>query len=333
MAATALQSLSYENALRQVWRDTLSSNQATQSWLTDLCMSTTTNQPQGETYGLLQAIGGFQKWQGPVTADSLTMWNKSVKPDSYHNSVFVPRLEWSFDHFNVIKPQVQEMGQSAENFKFKLVSDRINNGASEAGIDGANFFSTTHSWNGGANQSNLVSTNLNDLPANVRGTSTNPSAEEAGRLMMKGARTIIGFKNTRNEAQIVPSARFLVMVPMKYVEPFAEAIGQTTYSYGVGNPIATLSQANLNLTFSVVANPLLNDAGSGPFETSIAMFRVDAPMKPLILQELSPLNLNILAEGTEHWVKNNNALVMATWEGASANWMWTSALKLTMTRS
>jgi hypothetical protein len=24
---------------------------------------------------------------------------------------------------------------------------------------------------------------------------------------------------------------------------------------------------------------------------------------------------------------------MATWEGASANWMWTSALKLTMTRS
>ena len=327
MGATALSSLTYETALRQVWRETTSSNQVTSGWINELCMSTTTNQPQGETYGLLQAIGGFQKWQGPVTADSLVTWNKSVKPDSYHNSVHVPRLEWTFDHFNVLRPQVQEMAIEADNFRFKLVTDRINNGHSETGIDDANFFSTTHSWNGGTNQSNLVSTNLNSLPAAVRGALTVPSAEEAGRLMMLGARTIVAFKNTRNTSQIIPTARFIVMVPISLVEPFAEAIGQTTYSYGVGNPIATLSRANLNFTFSVIANPLLN------FTDSIAMFRVDAPLKPFILQELSPLSLEVFAEGTEYYKLNNQALVSARWEGATANWMWLNALKLTMTRS
>lgn len=338
MATSTLSQLSFERAMRQVWRDELEQNQISATWVSELAQTVTSNQPRGETYGMLGALGGWQKWAGPITADTLKFWEKSIVPASYHNTMFVRREDWSFDRFGVVRPQVAGLADTGLQFQYKLLTDRIANGTTEVAIDGANFFSTTHNWGGGA-QSNLVSVNLNDLPAGVRGTTTNPSAEEAGRLMLRGAREIIGFRNTSHQRKMVSSARFLVMVPLKYAEPFAEAVGQTSYSYGVGNPIPTMSRAGLNFTFSVVVNPLLPDGSSETFETSIAMFRVDSPMKPFILQELKPdgqanaLWVEILAEGTEHWIKNHNAMFSARWEGAAANWMWDQAIKLTMTRS
>lgn len=335
MAPAPLQTLSYETALRQVFRDATSNNQVTQTWLNELCQSVTTNQPAGETYGFLQAAGGFQEWKGPVTAETIKMWTKSVVSKWYNRPIYVPRMEWSFDHFNVLRPQVQDAAEQADNLKFSLVTQVLNQGATSAqvGIDGANFFSTSHAWDGGTAQSNSISVNLNDLNAVVDGSGTQPSFEEAARLMMRGARTMIAFRNTAGERQVIPSARFLVMVPLHLAEPFGEAIQQKAYQYGVGNPIPTLAGAGLNFTYSVVVNPLLQEGSGEAFENAIAMFRVDAPMKPLMIQELQKLDVAILAEGSEYFTLNNQAVIMPTWAGAATNWMWTSALKITMTRS
>jgi hypothetical protein len=332
MVAAPLSSLTFDTALRQAFAES-SENTQISNWLGELAFQFSTTQPAGETYSMLSAVPEFKKWQGEITAEGLTTWQKTIVPSSWHDTIFIPRNEWRFDKFGVIQPQIATLAQEADNHKFKLVTNRINNGHAEAGIDGANFFSTLHQWNGGAAQSNLVSVNLNELPANVRGTGTQPSAEEAGRMILRGARVLMSFRNSQGNTNTVTSARFIVMVPMHYMEPYSEALGQVTYSYGVGNPIPMLQKAGVNFTFSLVVNPQLDESSGGPFENSVAMFRTDHPMKPLAIQELSPITIDVLGPDSEHARLNPNYIFSAKWEGESANMFWFNALKLTHTRS
>lgn len=258
---------------------------AQQAWWTRLAMHFASNQPS-ESYKWLGMVPQVREWIGgrqvqPLRSQGITIVNKT-----WESTIRVDADEQRRDKTGQIMVRVNELARRMATHPNKLLTELALNGEATACYDGQYFFDTDHSEGDSGTQSNDIAYDAS--------TPTVPSDAEMHAAIVKAISQIIAVKDDQGEPMNETAREFLVMVPMPFLASTLIALTATTVD-STTNPLSTSEPFRVTW----VANPRLT------WTTKFAVFRTDGSTRPFIFQEELPVQVQVLAEGSELEVNEN----------------------------
>ena len=258
---------------------------AESAWWTKLAMRFESTQ-ESETYRWLGMVPQVREWVGgrqvrPLRSSGVTIVNKV-----WESTVRVDADEMRRDKTGQIMVRVNELARRVALHPNKLLTELVLGGASGTAYDGVAYFATSHSEGDSGTQSNSITHDAS--------TPTAPTDAEMYEAIVRGIGQILGFRDDQGEPLNESASSFLVMVPMGFLSSTLIALSSKT--------------------IDASSNPL---AGSGPFEVKwvanprltwtdrFAVFRTDGEARPFIFQEELPVQVQVLAEGSELEINEN----------------------------
>jgi phage major head subunit gpT-like protein len=258
---------------------------AASAWWTRLAMRFASNQ-ESETYRWLGMVPQVREWKGgrkvrPLRPQGLTIvnkvWEATIRADSD---------ELRRDKSGQMLVRVSELARRVATHPNKLLTDLMLNGATANGYDGAPFFSASHSEGDSGTQSNSITHDAT--------TPTTPTADEMRDAVTRGIAQVLGFKDDQAEPMNESAREFLVVVPMPFLAATLAALTNRLIS-STSNPLASREPFRIDW----VANPRLT------WTDRFAIFRTDGQSRPFIFQEELPVQVQVLAEGSELEINEN----------------------------
>lgn len=280
-----------------------------------------TSDQESETYPFLGQSPAMREWIGGRQAKSLAGQALTIANRHYEATLEVAVRDARRDKTPQIEARVQDFADRSLTHWASLLSTLIANGESTVCYDGQFFFDTDHSEGSSGAQSNDIQVDISALTAQLHGAPAAPSVEEMQQAMLKGIAQIISVKDDQGEPMNESASSFLVMVP---VSLYMVAIAATS----------TLTQAALqnnmnpnliaNLSVQVVMNARLT------WTDKFAIFRTDSPIKALIRQSETDIDLKAKAEGSEFEFDNDAwQFGIDTWRNVGYGY-WQRAVLVTM---
>ena len=280
-----------------------------------------TSDQESETYPFLGQSPAMREWIGGRQAKSLAGQALTIANRHYEATLEVAVRDARRDKTPQIEARVQDFADRSLTHWASLLSTLIANGESTVCYDGQFFFDTDRSEGSSGAQSNDIQVDISALTAQLHGAPAAPSVEEMQQAMLKGIAQIISVKDDQGEPMNESASSFLVMVP---VSLYMVAIAATS----------TLTQAALqnnmnpnliaNLSVEVVMNARLT------WTDKFAIFRTDSPIKALIRQSETDIDLKAKAEGSEFEFDNDAwQFGIDTWRNVGYGY-WQRAVLVTM---
>jgi phage major head subunit gpT-like protein len=281
------------------------------AWWTRLAMHFASNQ-ESETYRWLGMVPQVREWVGgrqvrPLRSSGVTIVNKT-----WEATVRVDADEQRRDKSGQIMVRVNEMARRVATHPNKLLTSLILEGETTAGYDGQFFFDDDHVEGDSGVQSNDITFDVS--------TPTAPTEAEMHAAIVRAIGQVMSFRDDYGEPMNETAREFLVMVPMSFLPATLVALaGQTVDASS--NPLT----AGEPFKVSWVANPRLT------WTTKFAVFRTDSPTRPFIFQEELPVQVQVLAEGSELEVNENQHQYGVKAVHAAGYGLWQDACLVTLT--
>jgi phage major head subunit gpT-like protein len=258
---------------------------AAAAWWTKLVMRFASTQ-ESETYRWLGMVPQVREWRGgrqvrPLRSQGLTIVNKV-----WESTIRVDADEQRRDKSGQILIRVNEMARRVATHPNKLLTDLMLAGETGTGYDGQPFFSSAHSEGDSGTQSNSIGFDV--------GTPTAPTDVEMYMAIVAGISQILGQHDDQGEPMAEGAREFLVVVPMPFLSATLIALSAKTVA-DFDNPLRNPEPFRV----SWVANPRLT------WTDRFAIFRTDSQTRPFIFQEELPVQVQVLAEGSELEVNEN----------------------------
>ena len=258
---------------------------AQSAWWTRLAMHFASSQ-ESETYRWLGMVPQVREWVGgrrvrPLRAQGVTLVNKT-----WESTIRVDADEQRRDKTGQLMVRINELARRVATHPNKLLTTLIVGAETTPGYDGQYFFDTDHSEGDSGAQTN-------DLTYDAA-TPTAPTDTEMYEAIVKGIGQVMSFKDDQGEPMNEAAREFLVMVPMSFLSSTLIALASQTVEAS-SNPLA----AGEPFRVAWVANPRLT------WTDRFAIFRSDGSTRPFIFQEELPVQIQVLAEGSELEVNEN----------------------------
>ena len=258
---------------------------AQSAWWTRLAMHFASSQ-ESETYRWLGMVPQVREWVGgrrvrPLRAQGVTLVNKT-----WESTIRVDADEQRRDKTGQLMVRINELARRVATHPNKLLTTLIVGAETTPGYDGQYFFDTDHSEGDSGAQTN-------DLTYDAA-TPTAPTDTEMYEAIVKGIGQVMSFKDDQGEPMNEAAREFLVMVPMSFLSSTLIALASQTVEAS-SNPLA----AGEPFRVTWVANPRLT------WTDRFAIFRSDGSTRPFIFQEELPVQIQVLAEGSELEVNEN----------------------------
>ncbi|MBK9127882.1 MAG: Mu-like prophage major head subunit gpT family protein [Phycisphaerales bacterium] len=258
---------------------------AKSAWWTALAMQFQSNQPS-ETYRWLGMVPQVREWVGgrqvqPLRASGVTIANKT-----WEATVRVDADELRRDKSGQIMLRVSELARRVATHPNRLLTTLVEAGETTACYDGQFFFDTDHSEGSSGTQDNALTYNAI--------TPTAPADIEMRDAILRAIAQILSFKDDQGEPMNDTAREFLVMVPSNFLSATLAALASRELD-ATTNPLA----AGKHFKVSWIANPRLS------WTTKFAVFRTDGLTRPFIFQEELPVQVQVLAEGSELEINEN----------------------------
>lgn len=255
------------------------------AWWTKLAMRFASNQ-ESETYRWLGMVPQVREWVGgrqvrPLRSRGVTLVNKV-----WESTIRVDADEFRRDKTGQIMVRVNELARRVATHPNKLLTDLILAGAGSTSYDGAAFFSASHGEGDSGTQSNSISYDA--------ATPANPTEVEMRQAILKAIGQILAVKDDQGEPMNESARQFLVMVPMSFLSATLQALSSQLVDLS-SNPLAAQNPFRVEW----VANPRIN------WSDKFAVFRTDGESRPFIFQEELPVQVQVLAEGSELEINEN----------------------------
>jgi phage major head subunit gpT-like protein len=276
-----------------------------------------------ESYAFLGQSPAMREWIGGRQAKGLDANSQILTNRHYEATLEIAVRDARRDKTGQIIARINEFADRAITHWASLLSILLINAPSAVCYDGQYYFDTDHSEGDSGTQSNDISVDISTLPAAVHGASAaTPSMEEMQQAILAGIAQILSFKDGRGEPMNENAQSFMVIVPVSLFLVAVSAVSAVT--------TAALQQ-NLNpnliagLKIDVQMNPRLT------WTTSFAIFRTDSPIKGLIRQSETDVELKVKAEGSEFEFDNDAwQFGIDSWRTAGYGY-WQRACYVTMT--
>lgn len=250
-----------------------------------------------ETYPFLGQSPAMREWLGGRQAKGLSGNSVTLANKHYEATLEISVRDARRDKTGQIQARVEEFADRSITHWASLLSTLIANGASTVCYDGQYYFDTDHSEGSSGSQSNSIQVDISGLPVTVHGAAaTAPSMEEFQQSILAGISKMLSFVDNQGEPMNENARSFLAMVPSGlYLVAVAAVSGLTTAA--LQNNLNPNLIAGLNI--NVQMNPRLT------WTDQFALFRTDSPIKGLIRQSETDVELKAKAEGSEFEFDNN----------------------------
>lgn len=290
------------------------------SWVNAIANLFTSDQ-DSETYPFLGQSPAMREWIGGRQAKGLTGNALTIANRHYEATLEIAVRDARRDKTAQIEARVQDFADRSLTHWASLLSTLIAAGESTVCYDNQFFFDTDHSEGASGTQSNDISVDISALPATLHGVPAAPSVEEMQQSILRGIAQIISLKDDQGEPLNEAASSFLVMVPVSlYMVAIAACSTLTTAALAQNlNPNLV---ANLNVQVSMNARLTWTD--------KFALFRTDSPIKALIRQSETDIDLKAKAEGSEFEFDNDSwQFGIDTWRNVGYGY-WQRAVLVTM---
>ncbi len=290
-------------------------------WVNGVSMMFDSDQAS-EEYKWLGMSPAMREWVGGRLLKGLRENGITIENLHYEASINVFLHELRRDKTGQILTRIRELADRTNSHWASLLSTLIINGESTACYDGQFFFDTDHSEGDSGTQDNDLSIDISTLPVNVNGSVTAPSVAEMQNCILQAIQQIFGFVDDQGEPLNEDATDFIVMVPTTLWHPAAAAVSVPMLDTGQSNVIPNLGGLNL----SVVPNPRLNSSWTDQF----AVFRTGGNVSPFIRQQETPVELDVIAEGSElEKTEKRHMYGVDTWRNVGYGF-WQHACLVTM---
>lgn len=238
-----------------------------------------------------------RKHFGGLNLTKLRNLGIDITNDDYEASVWWSKHDWRRDKTGHLARRIPELARSYldhwNSLAVGIIEDNPN------AYDGVAYFSTAHSVGDSGTMDNALVAGT--LPALDVTDALRPTKDEALNILTGMAAHFFGFKDDQGRPANQAARDFLVVCPPPMAPGFISAVKDSLQSSGGSNELG-----NLGWNFIIVPEARLTDVND------LVMFRTDDKSSPaLILQEEDTPTVEILAEGSEHWIKNNEAIGVA----------------------
>lgn len=242
-------------------------------WAPMVAMRMDTDQAS-EEYRWLGMTPAVREWIGGRQASGLRESGITIANKTYEATLDVNADELRRDKSSQILLRVGELAGRVREHWDKLLSALIVTPGNA--YDGQGFYDTDHAEGDSGTQINLCA--AAQLPGLDITTAASPTVEEAQVIMLQAIAYMMGYKDDKGEPLNANAKGFGFMVPLNMYMPFAQAATMPLIASGSGAKTNIL--ANMpSFQIKVFPNPRLSTT------TVLYMFRIDAEMKPFIMQE------------------------------------------------
>jgi phage major head subunit gpT-like protein len=271
---------------------------AGQSWINQISMLFTSDQGS-ETYAWLGQTPVMREWIGGRQAKGFSEKKMVIHNRHFEATVAVMTHELRRDKTGQILVRIRELAERTNTHWASLLSQLMMQGEKEACYDGQAFFSPEHQEGKSGKQSNLIEVDKTALGIpKAELSSTEPNVKVMKAAILKGVRQILSLKDDQGEPLNENAKSFLALVPTSLMDVFNAAISSPVLSGAESNDLAT--SRNFSLDYAV--NPRL------PWENQFMLFRTDGSVAPFIRQEETPVELKVIANGSEEEFKEGRHL-------------------------
>jgi phage major head subunit gpT-like protein len=264
------------------------------AWINKIGMRFESNQ-ESETYQWLGAAPAMREWIGGRNAKGFRENGITIKNKKYEATIEVLVDELRRDKTDQIILRVMETADRTNAHWAKLLSALMVAGASTKCYDGSNFFADAHEEGDSGSQDNKVSVDISALPVGdttgAHGSVTAPSVGEMSGCIQAAIAALLGFKDDQGEPMNEGASEFIAMVPSTLYNAALSACTVPYLPQGMNNPLVAAGAYRV----TPIANVRLNSSWTDTF----AVFRADGLVKPFILQEELPVQVDAIAEGSE----------------------------------
>ena len=266
------------------------------SWVDKVAMEMPSNQ-ETETYrwaGMAPPLR--EKKESPQTR-GLKDYSKTLTNVEYDAEIAVRVADVERDKTDLIMARMRDLAKRDPQHWTALVAALINNGNTSGytSYDGQLFYDTDHVDGASGTLINYVQA-AQVASLNVT-TAASPTAAEMEAAILDSINYMMTYKDDQGEPMNEDANEWLVLCPATKI--WASAVG------AVKNEIinqSTSTLKNLDWKIEVAVSPRLTTT------TSFYVFRTDANVKPIILQNEKPGALWSIAEGSEHEKKQGEWL-------------------------
>lgn len=265
---------------------------AMKDWVGAISMPFDSDQ-ESETYKWLGMVPALREWIGGRQAKGFRENGITIENKKFEATLEILVDDIRRDKTGQINVRIDELAVRALQHWNKLLSTLINNGESQVCYDGQYFFDTDHSEGDSGTQDN-------DITYDVT-TTTDPTAAEMEKAILKAVSQILGFKDDQGEPLNDGASQFRVMVPTPFMAAAAAALKNPVIVDGSGSRTNTIVNIG-GFGFELDVNSRLT------WTTKFGVFRSDGITKPLIRQEETGVEVSAVAEGSEHEFKEDKHL-------------------------
>jgi len=244
-----------------------------------------------EQYAFLGQSPAMREWLGGRHAKGLNDNDLTIINKHYEATLEFRKRDLRRDKTGQIQARVEDFADRSLSHWGSLLSTLIINGESTVCYDGQFYFDTDHSEGDSGTQSNKIDVDISALPAEVHGTVTAPSKEEMQQAILKGIAQILSFVDDQGEPMNEMASGFDVLVPTSLYLTAIAAVSDLVN-------VAMAQNLNPNLIANLVVNVHMN-ARLNAWTDKFAIFRSDSPIKGLIRQQETEVDLKTKAEGSE----------------------------------
>lgn len=282
------------------------------AWWTKLAMRFSSSQ-ESETYRWLGMVPQIREWVGgrkvqPLRSQGLTIVNKV-----WESTIRVDADEQRRDKTGQILVRVNELARRVATHPNKLMTDLLLGGPTASGYDGVPYFGSTHSEGDSGTQNNSITYDAT--------TPTAPKDVEMFEAITKAIAQLGGLRDDQGEPLNEAAREFLVMVPLSFLSSTLIALASNQINNS-SNPLTSASQP---FRVEWVANPRLT------WTDAFAVFRTDGDARPFIFQEEQAVQMQVLAEGSELEVNENQHQYGVKAVHAAGYGFWQNACRVQFT--
>lgn len=269
------------------------------SWARQICSVYPTDQEM-EEYPWIGAAPNLRKWEGERTMQQLRTDKITLVNDEYETGIEFRVKDLRRDKTAQMQARVRDLAARVATFPDKLLTALIV--ANGNAYTGSAYFGTHVVGNSG----NIV----NALTAGGHGLAggATPTTDQQSKNLLIMMQQLMGFLDDQGEPLNETARQFAVMVPVQLWAPTVAAIAAAFTSASATNPLAELIAKT-----GVTMVPMLNARLST--QNQQYMFRMDAGIRPFILQEETVLPAEI-GPDSERAKLTNKAYFGHGWSGA-----------------
>jgi len=267
------------------------------SWARQIASSFDSSSPS-ETYPWLRAAPNPRKWEGERTAQELVSDVVTIVNDDYESTIEFRIPDLRRDKTGQIMGRAADLATRIAFFPEHLVTSLLTTNGNA--YDGVAFFATSHAVGSSGTINNAIVAG-----DGLAGAAAPTTAQQSANILLLMSR-MMGFLDDQAQPLNEAARQFVIMTPANMFGATAAAISAMFTSASATNPLGEL--ARYGFSFLPVLNARLTTTNV------MYMFRVDAGIKSLLLQE-EGVNPVELGPDSEHAKKTNRALFGHGWAG------------------